>query len=79
MTRAKNDHQDKYLLSKKKVSVELNFEQIDGLLKAHLASFDRAYYEQSPLNASHFAQYVNLTNTLIHALVSHPVNKEDNS
>lgn len=78
MTRAKNDYQDKYLQKKKKVSVELNFEQIDGLLKAHLASFDRAYYEQSPLNASHFAEYVNITSTLIRALASHPVNKEDN-
>ena len=86
MTRAKNDYQDKYLQKKKKVSVELNFEQIDGLLKAHLASFDRAYYEQSPLtesfaykNASRFAEYVNTTSTLIHALASHPADKEYNS
>ena len=79
MTRAKNDYQDKYLQEKKKVSVELNFWQIDGLLKAHLASFDRAYYEQSPLNASRFAEYVNTTSTLIHALASHPANEEDNS
>ena len=78
MTRAKNDHQNKYLLSKKKVSVELNFKQLDDLLKAHLASFDRAYYEQSLLNASHFAEYVTLTRTLIRAIASHPVNKEDN-
>ena len=79
MTRAKNDHQNKYLPSKEKVSVELNFGQIDALLKAHLASFDRAYYDQSPLNAHHFAEYVNLTGTLIRALASHPAIKEENS
>jgi len=79
MTRAKNDHQNKYLSSKEKVSVELNFWEIDDLLKAHLESFDRAHYEKNALNASHFAAYLHTTRTLIRAFASHPVNKEDNS
>ena len=62
--------------SMQKVPVELNFHQLEHLLKSHLASFDRAYYEESPLNASHFAEYVNLTGTLIKAIASHPHNKQ---
>ena len=60
---------------KQKVSVELDFYQIDHLLKAHLASFNRSYYDDL-LNAHAFAEYVNLTSTLIQALASHPGNKQ---
>ena len=61
---------------KQKVSVELDFYQIDHLLKAHLASFNRSYYDDV-LKAHHFAEYVNLTGTLIQALANHPQNKRE--
>ena len=63
------------LPTKQKVSVELDFYQIDHLLKAHLASFNRSYYDDV-FNSHSFAEYLNLTSTLIQALASHPGNKQ---
>ena len=61
--------------SKQKVSVELDFYQIDHLLKAHLASFNRSYYDDV-FNSHSFAEYLNLTSTLIQALALHPGHKQ---
>ena len=77
MPKFKTDSLTSSLPGRKKVSVELDFYQIDDLLKSHFDSFKRKHYEKK--DGLDFSEYLNLTNTLMVALSFHPVLKQQDN